>query len=237
MEEFIPQLKTDKEFTNKIIRKYHFGEENTGKVASLCDISLPLVSSACYYVWKKADTEITYDEYAVCLVTLGTAFDKLVDLYAENNCLLEAYMLDCIGLEFMTRSYEQLVKHIQTKYCKWGTKLDFLGDTYPVDMMARLMENFTGTGVLINDEMMLKPLKSVLFLLPVSDQEQKADACRICTNCGNVNCMFREASSSNRQHDISKLSGISRISSLPKNNGMPGGSYGIRQIFKNESVK
>ena len=32
MEEFIPQLKTDKEFTNKIIRKYHFGGENTGKV-------------------------------------------------------------------------------------------------------------------------------------------------------------------------------------------------------------
>ena len=54
MEKFIPQLKTDKEFTNKIIRKYHFGGENTGKVASLCDISLPLVSSACYYVWKKA---------------------------------------------------------------------------------------------------------------------------------------------------------------------------------------
>lgn len=53
MEEFIPQLKTDKEFTNKIIRKYHFGGENTGKVASLCDISLPLVSSACYYVWKR----------------------------------------------------------------------------------------------------------------------------------------------------------------------------------------
>ena len=30
MEKFIPQLKTDKEFTNKIIRKYHFGGENTG---------------------------------------------------------------------------------------------------------------------------------------------------------------------------------------------------------------
>lgn len=237
MEKFIPQLKTDKEFTDKIIRKYHFGGENTGKIASLCDVSLPLVSAACYYVWKKADTEITYDEYAVCLVTLGTAFDKLVDIYAENNCLLEAYMLDCIGLEFMTRSYEQLVKHIQTKYCKWGTKLDFLGDTYPVDMMARLMENFAGTGVLINDEMMLKPLKSVLFLLPVSDQEQKAEACRICTNCGNVNCMFREEIGSEQPNSIQKISSIPKINSMSKKNGIPGGSYGIRQIFKNEGGK
>lgn len=244
MERFIPKLKSDREFADKIVRKYHFGAEYRDKIMVLSSAAMPLITAAAYYVWKCHDDdagayrEIQYDEYAVCLVTLGTGFDRMVDLYSENNCLMEAYMLDCIGLEFMTQSYEQLVKHIQIKYKKWGTRFDFLGDDYPVNMMSDLMKDFPETGVTVNAEMMLTPLKSVLFLLPVSDQEQKTGACNVCTNCGNVSCMFREDPENNRKRDadiqkiINGLRSIKDQSGISKNMGTAGGSYGISQVFK-----
>lgn len=175
----------------KVIRCYHFREKDRKTMENLYQAAVPLVQAKAYYLWKQKNSVISYEEYAVVFLTLGDGMDRLQELYLEKKCLSEAYMLECISLELLSKAYEEFVKQVQRETGKWAVKIDFLGDTYPIELLPELYEEFGNMEIHYNEKLVLSPAKSVAFLLPVTGEETK-NPCHICENCGNENCLFRQ---------------------------------------------
>lgn len=174
-----------------IIMRYHFRKEDEVLLFALYHAMQPFVRIKGYYQWKNGDDVIQYKEYAVVFLTLGDGIDDLQDLYMNKGCLSEAYMLECISLEMLMKAYEELVKQLQREYGKWVEKIDFLGDTYPMELLPELYHGFEGITITYNEQLVLIPGKSVVFLLPVIDK-QIENPCHICKNCKNEACLFRK---------------------------------------------
>ncbi len=178
------------DFKNMML-KYHFRKEDFASLQSLSCMLVPLLRAKAYYVWKEKGDVISYERYAVVFLTLGDGPDALQEIYLSRNCLSEAYMVECIALELLTKAYEEFVKIMQQETGMWAVKIDFLGDTYPIEILPKLYQEFGQMDISYNEKLVLSPGKSVVFLLPVS--EKKAEyPCDICKNCGNQDCLFRQ---------------------------------------------
>ena len=202
-----------------MIARYHFRAEDIPIIQSLSQVMQPLLRVRAYYVWQKRDSVISYDDYAVVFLTLGNGVDRLQELYMEQNCLSEAYMIDCIALEYLTKAYEEFVRLIQKETGKWAVKIDFLGDTYPIEMLSTLIQKFDKMEIGYNEKFVLTPSKSVAFLLPMSDARTK-NPCHICENCSNTECLFRKDSRGKKEG----------MRSSDNQQAMPN-TYGYQRIF------
>jgi len=126
----------------------------------------------------------------VVFLTLGNGIDALQELYLNKKCLSEAYMIECIALELLAKAYREFVKGVQKETGKWAKKIDFLGDTYPIELLPKLYDEFEQMDITYNEKMVLSPEKSVVFLLPIS-KEKKGNICNICKSCSNKACALR----------------------------------------------
>lgn len=175
----------------EIIRRYHFREEDLPMIEALHQSMMPLLQTKAYYRWKEKEEPILYERYAVVFLTLGDGIDRLQEVYLNKKCLSEAYMVECISLELLTKAYEEFVKRVQRETGKWAEKIDFLGDTYPMEMLPELYAEFDSIDIAYNESLVLTPSKSVVFLLPMSE-EKAENSCHICENCKNTECIFRK---------------------------------------------
>lgn len=176
---------------NHIIQRYHFREEDFISLQALSRVMMPLLQAKAYYLWKGKGDTIQYEDYAIVFLTLGKGIDDLQDVYLNSRCLSEAYMIECIALEMLTKAYEEFVKRVQRETGKWAVKIDFLGDTYPMTLLPELYEKFGQMDISYNEQMVLTPGKSVVFLLPMSERKTK-NPCHVCENCSNKECLFRK---------------------------------------------
>lgn len=185
------QIKMTKEDLKRAAERYHFREEDFPLLDALYQSIQPLLQVKAYYRWGKKEIQIPYEEYAVVFLTLGDGVDALQEVYLERNCLSEAYMIECVSLEILNKAYEEFVKQFQKKTGKWVEKIDFLGDTYPIEMLPDLYKEFDSMDITYNEKLVLLPAKSVAFLLPLSVEKQE-NPCHICSNCRNNGCTERE---------------------------------------------
>ena len=176
----------------RTMQQCHFREEDFASLQALSRAMAPLLRAKAYYVWEKRDEKVSYDDYAVVFLTLGNGVDALQELYLDRNCLTEAYMVECIALGLLEKAYREFIKEVQRETGKWAQKIDFLGDTYPIELLPRLYREFGQMDISYNEKMVLSPQKSVVFLLPMSSGK-KGDACNICENCSNKGCVLRSA--------------------------------------------
>lgn len=173
-----------------IIARCHFREEDFFSLQALSAAVAPLLQVRAYSLWKNGDGIISYPQYAVVFLTLGSGIDALQELYLDRNCLSEAYMIECIALELLTKAYREFVKSVQKKTGRWAEKIDFLGDSYPVELLPELYQEFGQMDISYNEKLVLSPKNSVVFLLPMTDKKQE-NACSICGNCSNKMCLLR----------------------------------------------
>jgi len=171
-------------------KRYHFQEEDFPLWDALYQGILPLLQVKAYYKWGERRVQIPYEEYAVVFVTLGDGVDALQNVYLERQCLSEAYIIECVSLAVLEKAYGEFVKQLQKKTGKWAEKIDFLGDTYPIEMLPDLYQGFGAMDITYNESLVLLPAKSVAFLLPMS-VERHEGACNICIHCRNKKCIFR----------------------------------------------
>ncbi len=174
-----------------LIRKYHFEDRDFTSLEAMERALRPLLQAKAHYVWKKQDEMITYEEYAAVFLTLGDGVDALQDLYLGRECVSEAYMLECLASELLMKAYEECVEYLQKESGKWAVKIDFLGDSYPLKLMQELYKEFPKMEITYNEQFVLSPKKSVVFLLPVSMKKTQENPGHICANCKNKVCMYR----------------------------------------------
>jgi hypothetical protein len=190
---------------------------------------LPVVRARAYYIWREKDAQIAYEKYALVLLTLGEGVDALQQVYQDRQCLTEAYMIECLALELLEKAYEEFVKQIQRESGQWAVKIDFLGDTYPLEWLPKLYSEFDTTEIVYNEKMVLSPSKSVAFLLPMSETEKKESSlCRICENCSNQSCMFRTEANRAERHGM-------ELQKKAHNRNIH--TYGYQSIFGSNSTK
>lgn len=205
-------------FIDKVINHYHFMGQDTAKLQALYQAVLPLIQVEAHYVYAP-ELKVEYKdkvvgqaaENALVFLTLGHGMDQLQDVYMGANCLQEAYMLDCIGLELLTEAYEEFVKMLQRDTSKWAIKMDFLGDNYPLEELPKLhCQVFADSDASITytPQFLLNPKKSVAFFLPLSEERVTMNPCHVCSQCKNVECIFRQEKTKTTGYQVRKPANV-----------------------------
>lgn len=210
---------------------YHFTDSDERMLYSLYDAVLPVVDAHAYVrfmdktdKWNESDI-MKQSEYGICLVTLGQTFDRMQDIYTDRKCLSEMYMLDCIGLELLMKSYEEIVRYVQQKSGLWVEKLIFPGERgFSLSYIGDICKSLSVKDITYNKQGMLNPRKSAAFLMPLTKNKVDRNVCNICTGCGNINCVLR------RQENEKT---INKASVRNPDNIY---SYGYSQIFGNKNI-
>lgn len=218
------RLEKNETVINQVIKRYHFLEQDRESLSVLYQALLPLIGTEAFYIWDpvleaekvpKCETTLKCETVqpdvdaerernetqALVFLSLGKAMDEFQSLYMDAGCLREAYMLECIGLELLTEAYEEFVKQVQKDTHKWAKRLEFVGDNCPIETLPGLYRQvFTEPGpITYSEQCILSPKKSVAFFLVMSDKKVDSKPCHICSQCKNMDCIFRQTTPDNEK--------------------------------------
>lgn len=224
------EVQLNEEDLRKLIHRYRFSESDFSRLSAIFQALEPIVQPRAYYVWKQKEDPVTYEDYAIVFLSLGDGVDALQEVYLEREAVTEGYMIECLASELLSKAYKECVRLLQAERGKWAEKIDFLGDTYPLELIEGFYADFEGMPITFNAQYVLQPKKSVVFLLPMHPtQEGKENApCHICGNCKNTDCIFREKSDTDSVQ-------AEEAAPLRKNlrSDTAGSTYGYQRIFGN----
>ena len=160
---------------------------------------------------------LRYEESGViCVVTLGERFDKLSDVVSDN--LLLSYCIECVGMELLSKAYERVNQYVYEERKMWLANYQFL----QTEDIKKGLDAVKTTSVTWKKGM-LRPAKSVVLRADYVEDRGKS-GCEHCSQCGNVNCVFRKQTIN--PNNLSKRSNTNAV-------GKNVYSYGINQIFGN----
>ncbi len=182
-----------RDLENLIIR-YHFAREDMPRLESLYRALLPLLKVRAYSLWKPKLPKVYLENYSAAFVSLGDGIDALSEVYLKRQCVSEAYMLDCIGLELLTRAYADYAGQIKESTGLCAVKLHFIGDEYPFSLMDSMAAQMEDMDISFDSRYVMSPQKSVALFLELSAAEKMSGAhlTHICTDCKNTDCRFRQ---------------------------------------------
>ena len=195
-----------------MLERYHYAEKDLEMITHLYHAIEPVIDAWCYYEINPTYDFVTYEQYIMVLVTLGKGIDGIIEAYEEASCIEEAYMIDCIGSELLWLSYGKIQRIVQETHGLWQTKLEFLGDEYPMACISEVIaqmrnewndicetpEGIEGNPfekrIQCNKACLLTPKKSVVYIAKVqrSKPDGEQGVCvNLCDSCGNRSCQNR----------------------------------------------
>ena len=189
----------EKSDVEKLIAGFHFDYSKMAEISNLYEAILPLLKVTYFKGEMEGNDEVR--RFAVAM-TLGSGIDELQQLYLNNEAIEEAYMVDCIGSELLMKAYSEVAKRIQEETGFFVTKMDFLGDEYPISFTEELFSITKPEGISYNEAFVLTPSKSVTMIISVSNTRPKNDPCHICISCRNYNCIFNENHEKKDENEI-----------------------------------
>ena len=163
---------------------------------------MPRIHAEFHYVIKSSGSVWEFDdkydekedcsgEQAVVIATLGQAFDEYQENLLTRGDIHKGYMLDCIGLELLWAVYDEIDKKLHEITGKYAGNYIFTGDNnLPMSEVPRLMGFLGQRVVTYNEAYAMIPKKSVLFVVPLLDENQTKS--NRCSCCNNVNCNMRD---------------------------------------------
>ncbi len=192
--------------------RFHFSSIELPFIQAIYKALLPLVDACAYYSLDQDITEISAPHYAYGFVTLGSGVDEFSELYLNHEQLQEAYMVDCISLELLSKAYEEFAHIVEQDSALYLSQLSFLGDTYSLALLPQIYEKLMPDTISLTEGHMLKPLKTATLILhlDIKKHASLAHLCNSCDACKNYSCPTRKSSTS----------------SIPR-------TYGAMQIFHN----
>lgn len=176
---------------------YHFSRGDLRVLCSFFQALKPLIDCKAFYEIIKPDGErpklLQFAEeecFVAAVVTLGKGPDRLMELYLEAEDVSAAYMLECLSLDLLRKSYEKLGKLIAREEKLYIKKYEFPGGRYPLEKTKDILDYFSQNEVTYTESFMLLPQKSVVFLGELTKKEQEK-CVHICESCGNIQCSNR----------------------------------------------
>lgn len=187
------QISFTKEERRKIQKKYHFEERDSQRFDWMVELLGSVVRAKAWYriCREKEIEELPCSCYAAVIVTLSEYSDRLIALESEAGNLLDAYMLDCIALEFLQKAYRQTAQQIYQETQLWQGERYFFGEQLPLEYLPSILETFPNIPVQLNSSGMIIPIKSVIYFAElVEEPEEGMDD--ICFACKNQECIYRK---------------------------------------------
>lgn len=184
----INNIRKKYEIEELVIEHYHFSSQDRESIKLLLEAVAPLIDIRANYKWHE-----TMEKWLV-FMTIGSAFDRFQMVYSDAGCLKETYILECIGLELLSAAFEVFGISLQNETDQWIEKMEFLGDTYPLELLPELYQYIyddEDAQITYNEQLMLLPAKSVVFFLPMSQNPKEGNPCKVCNHCSNKACVFR----------------------------------------------
>ena len=159
----------------------------------MVDLLESLIRAKTWYrVCQAGEIEgVFYSHYVIVVVTLSEYSDRLIALENEAGNLLDAYMLDCIALEFLHAAYRQTASQIYQETQLWQGRSLFFGEQLPLEYLSSILETFPNISVRLNPSGMIVPIKSVVYLAELV-KEKRESISDICFGCQNQECMYRK---------------------------------------------
>ena len=188
-----PQLSSDdwKDFCSR----FHFSPADLSYIKAIYTALLPLVESCAYYSLNQDLDGIFHPHYAYGFVTLGNGIDELSELYLNHEQIQEAYIVDCISLLLLSKSYEEFAHVIEDQSGLSLAELSFLGDTYSLDLLPQIYDRLAPDAIGLTDGQMLLPLKtaSLILHLDTNTHANLKQLCNTCAACNNLSCPSRKS--------------------------------------------
>lgn len=143
-------------------------------------------------VWYRREQE----DKLLVVMTLGQAFDDLIEAYEKKEELLLAYAIECLAMELLKKAYDILGAELYKREGKYPGEYHFL-DNEEMKLMPEILKGMKIRDVGCNEAYALIPQKTVVFLTELS-YERKAECIRLCENCEQINCPNRMPASEER---------------------------------------
>ncbi|MBQ3796752.1 MAG: hypothetical protein II842_10795 [Butyrivibrio sp.] len=195
---FIPlTVSLDEACFGDFVKRYHFEEKDKKDILRLYRKVQPRVHAEFHYVIEKNDRTASGSDWnresqmALVVMTLGRAFDEFQEGILQGEDIRGAYIVDCLGLEFMWAAYEEIDKKLFELTGLYAGNYIYAGDCeLPITEMPKLMKKLGQKQVTCNEAYALIPKKSVVFEVPLTKVKKKKYA--RCEACSNENCSIRQ---------------------------------------------
>jgi hypothetical protein len=141
--------------------RFRFRETDLSNIMEVNKRLYPLLRIEAFYEAGKADKA---EEYIV-LVTLGTEIDRLQEYYSSREMLFEAYVVECLGMIYLSRAYDKVFATMAVQEKGVLQKFYFWEEHHSMEELFPLLSQLTQTGIRCNQEGILKPSKSVVLIV------------------------------------------------------------------------
>ncbi|MEE1027134.1 MAG: hypothetical protein UH211_00440 [Agathobacter sp.] len=182
----------DKKDFDIFLDRYHFSKGDIDDVKSLYKAINPLIAAEAFYSMDNSNIDVAIDDFATCFITLGFGIDSIQDVYIEQELVMESYIIDCLASELLSKAYTAFIDLFEKKTGKFVSKIDFLGDKYPIELVEKIYQNIKPEKIKYNKSFQLIPSKTVSMLLSLSNSKSNFDVCNTCATCKNRDCSMRK---------------------------------------------
>ncbi|RDU25248.1 hypothetical protein [Anaerosacchariphilus polymeriproducens] len=184
MKEIENQLELSQKNFETILQKNHLEKEDY--MEELADIYSEMK--------KRLELEIScerVDLTGYTVLTLGAEIDNLQQEYMQKDELMKAYLLDALAQELIEEAYEKVKDYFLKEKQFYLKQFLFPGAQIPMEEIKNIFQICKPKKISYNDVYMLKPLKSVAFLIELV-MEQPSCEYNMCNQCSNKACAFAE---------------------------------------------
>ncbi len=144
-------------------------------------------------------TDVRNVAFALC--SIGADLEKEIQLLHSRMLNLEALFLNSAGLVVLDAVVHQLFERLsvvfQPQHLYTGARLEPGCENIPLEFQAEIFSRLdTGSlGVELSNEYVMKPYKSLSFIVPISSTKPMFDTETGCSTCSLKACLYRQRSS------------------------------------------
>jgi hypothetical protein len=173
-------------------------------IGDIEDVAPKLLEPACAYrIMKRGEFKQSrflrhVDELVLCLVTIGGTLEEEVRIHKEKGLLGHALIMDTYGSAAAEACAEAAEKIIASEVAEMGLRCSRRFSpgygAWAVDEQRWIMDAIDGAslGVTLTDGCMMRPRKSITFVVTIGKMPIELRTANICESCGAPNCPSRD---------------------------------------------
>ena len=165
------------------IRRYHFENQET-LIQTLYRQLIRRIEPVVYYEYNyPSDGQMTVT------ISLGDWPDTAMEQFQAEGNYSKAYAVECLCLQILSHSYEQLKEIVHRETRGFLTDMIFCDEKELSFLIPTLQTRWPDFPVMITDSFALLPSKTVVFYGICKDVP--SDCSHTCDRCTNTDCCFR----------------------------------------------
>ena len=168
----------------ELMKRKHMDAISFAEMNALYKKVLRSIRPIAYYQ-QKCNTDV------VAVITLGKPLDELLETYSKQGNLYDAYVIESIAMEMLSKTYGKLNQLLLRKTGLWARSYQFPGAELPIEDMQEIFERLRPIPVTYNQAYQMQPQKSVAFRVVFTDKQDESFG-NTCETCNNKNCTQRK---------------------------------------------